>query len=197
MCGRYFHDLSRSQATARIYSIYEPWKKFRCSLEIFRLQVYKKVLGAFSRFMRPKMKLFAVTLRRILEVFVLQGLWRRFWAHFHDLCFQKWSCFLRSSDAFRKFSSCKVYKKILGALLRFMRPKMKLFAINLRRILEVFALRGLWRKFWSHFHDSFVQKWSCFVRSSDAFCKFSPCEVYEESSKRIITIYVSENEAVS
>jgi len=44
-------------------------KKFRRSLEILHLQVYKKVLGAISRFMRPKMKLFAVKFRRILEVF--------------------------------------------------------------------------------------------------------------------------------
>ena len=76
-----------------------------------------------------------------------------------------------------------------------MRPKTKLYAVKLRRILEVFALRGLWRKFWAHFHDLCVQKWSCFLRSSDAFWKFSPCEVYKRSSGRIITIYVSKNEA--
>jgi len=33
--------------------------------------------------------------------------------------------------------------------------------------------------------------------SSDAFGKFSPYEVYEKSSGRIFTIYVSKNEAVS
>jgi len=32
--------------------------------------------------------------------------------------------------------------------------------------------------------------------SSDAFWKFSPHEVYEESSWRIITIFASKNEAV-
>jgi len=34
----------------------------------------EKVLGAYSRFMRPKTKLFAVKFRRILDVLRLQGL---------------------------------------------------------------------------------------------------------------------------
>ena len=71
-------------------------KKFRRSLEILCLQVYKKVLGAISRFMRPKMKLFAVKFRRILEVFAWWSLWRKFWAHIHDLYVQIWSSFLQS-----------------------------------------------------------------------------------------------------
>jgi len=49
----------------------------------------EQVLGAISRFVRPKMKLFAVKFRRILEVLRLQGLQRKFWAKFHDLCVQK------------------------------------------------------------------------------------------------------------
>jgi len=77
-----------------------------------------------------------------------------------------------------------------------MRQKNDLFAVNLRRISEVFALRGSWRKLWAHFHDLCVQKWSCFLRRSDAFWRFSPCEVYKKSSGRIFTIYVSKNEAV-
>jgi len=44
-------------------------KTFRHSLEILRLQVYEKVLGAFLQFMRPKIMLFVVKFRRILEVF--------------------------------------------------------------------------------------------------------------------------------
>jgi len=62
-----------------------------------------------------------------------------------------------------------------------MRPKMKLFAVKFKCILEVFAWWGLWRKFWAHFHNLCVQKWSCFLRSLDAFWKFSPCEVYKRS----------------
>jgi len=38
------------------------------------LQVKKKVLDAFSQFFRPKVKLFAVGLRRILDVLRLQDL---------------------------------------------------------------------------------------------------------------------------
>ena len=54
----------------------------------------KKVLGAFSQFMRPKTKLIAMKFRRILEVLCLQGLQKKFWATFHDLCVQKRSCLL-------------------------------------------------------------------------------------------------------
>ena len=39
----------------------------------------KKVLGAFSRFVRPIMKLYAVKFRRILEVLQLQGSGWNFW----------------------------------------------------------------------------------------------------------------------
>jgi len=56
----------------------------------FRLASFiKKVLGAFSRFMRPKMKLLAVEFRRILEGLCLQ---KKFWAQFHDFCVQRRSC---------------------------------------------------------------------------------------------------------
>jgi len=50
------------------------------------VQVHKKVLGAFSLFMRPKTKLFPMKFRRISEVFCLQVLQRKFWTHFHNLC---------------------------------------------------------------------------------------------------------------
>jgi len=49
-------------------------KKFRRSVEILRVQVHKKVMGAIARFFRPKMKLFVVKFRRILEVVALRGL---------------------------------------------------------------------------------------------------------------------------
>ena len=264
MCGTYFHDLSHSLVTPWIYSS-ERWKKFRRSLEILRLQLNKKVLGAISRIMRPKLKLLAVKFRRILEVFALPGLWRRFWAHIHDLYVQKWSCFLRSSNAFRKFSPYEVYnkssvriitilastneavcrevqadfrsflhagftkklwrifsifaskneavcrevqtdfgsvlrarfiKKFMAHYLEFLHPKMKLFAVEFRRILEVFALWGLWRKFLAYDHDFCVQKRSCWQWSWDAFWKFFACKFWRKSSWRIITTFASKNEAV-
>jgi len=59
----------------------------------FRLSSFvQNVLGAFSQFMRPKMKLFTVELRRILQVLCLRVLQKKFWAQFHDLCIQKQSC---------------------------------------------------------------------------------------------------------
>ena len=161
----------------------------------FRLMRFmEKFLGAFSRFMRPKTKLFAVKFRHILEVFILQ-FFQKFLAHYHDLCVQKWSCLLLSSDAFSKFSLCEVCEGSFGrictiytskseavfcevqtdfgtslparftekghvAFSRFMRTKTGLFDVQFRRTLEVFTLRGLWRKFWAHFHDLCIQIWS-------------------------------------
>jgi len=145
-----------------------------------------KVLGAIPRFVRLKTKLFAVKFRRISKVFCLQGLQKKLRAQFHDLCVQKRSCLLWSSDAFWKFSACEFYRKssggnsticsskneavcreiqahfesilparftekVLGAIPRFMCPKMKRFAVKFRRILEVLALRALWTMFWAHF----------------------------------------------
>jgi len=49
----------------------------------------ENLLGAYSRFLPPKTKLFAVKFRRILEVLCLQGLQKNFWAYFHDFCVQK------------------------------------------------------------------------------------------------------------
>jgi len=46
------------------------WKFSPCQLD-------KKVLGAFSQFVRPKTKLFALKFRRILEVLCLQGLQKK------------------------------------------------------------------------------------------------------------------------
>jgi len=52
------------------------------------MRFMEKFLGAFSRFMRPKTKLFAVNFRGILEVFILQ-FFQKLLAHYHDLCVQK------------------------------------------------------------------------------------------------------------
>jgi len=76
-----------------------------------RASFLKTFLGAFSRFLRPQTKLFAVKFKRILEVLCLQGLRRKFCTNFHNLCAPKWSCLLRSSDPIWKFSACKVYRK--------------------------------------------------------------------------------------
>ena len=87
-------------------------------------------------------------------------------------------------------------EKFLGAFSRFMRPKTKRFAVKSTDILEVFILQFFQRKFLAHYHDLCVQKWSCLLLSSDAFSKFSLCEVCEGSFRRIFTTYASKNEAV-
>jgi len=94
------------------------------------------------------MKLFAVKFRRILEVLCLQSLQKVLGAFSPFMCL-KISHFLRSSNAFRKFSPCEIYKKVLGALSRFLRPQTKLFAVKFRRIAFLHAsfVKKLWRIF--------------------------------------------------
>ena len=153
-------------------------KKFRRSLEILHLQVYKKVLGAISRFMRPKMKLFAVKFRRILEVFAWWGLWSKFWAHFHDLCVQKWSCFLRSADTFQRFSPCEVYNKSSVRIITIFASTNEAVCHEVQTDLGRFLRASFITKLWMHFLDFCVQKPSGLLLSSDAFWKFSTWKVH-------------------
>jgi len=44
---------------------------------------------------------------------------------------------------FGSFRLASFVKTVLDAFLRLVRPKMKLFGVKFRRILKVFALRGL------------------------------------------------------
>jgi len=148
--------------------------------------------------MRPKIKLFAVKFRCILEVFAWRVLWRKFWAHFHDLYVQKWSCFLLSSDAFRRFSPCVVYNRSSGCIMT-----ITIFASTNEAVChEVqtdfgsFLRASFIKKLWVHFFDFSVQKWSYLLLSSDAIWKLWLCQVYEESFGRIFMIYASKNEAV-
>jgi len=73
----------------------------------------EKVLGAYSQFLRPKMKLLAVKFRHILVVFALQRN-KKIRAYFHNLCVQNRSCLPWSSDAFLKFFACKFCRKGSG-----------------------------------------------------------------------------------
>ena len=102
------------------------------------------------------------------------------------------SLFPLSTDAFWKFSARKIYRKSFGRNF----TKTKLFAVKFRRISEVFALWGLWKKFWAQFHNLCVQKRSCFLWNSDACQKFSACKFCRKCSRRIITIFASKNEAI-
>ena len=73
---------------------------------------------------------------------------------------------------------------------------MKRFAVKFRHILEAFALHAFKKKFWVHFPDLCVQKWSCLPWSSDTFWKFSACEFSRKSSGCNSTICASKNKAV-
>ena len=123
--------------------------------------------------------------RRILEVIYLRVLQKKMWVQFHDLCVQNRSGVPWNSDAFRKYSACKVHRKSSGDIPRYMCPKIQRFAVMFRRICEAFAFQALQKKFWAHFPDLCVQKRSCLPWSSDAFRKFSACKFYRKSSGRI------------
>ena len=80
------------KSSGRIFPIYASKNKAVCR----EIQMHfgsflpasftEKVVGAIPRFVRPKTKLIAVKFRRILKVLCLQGLQKKFWAQFHDLC---------------------------------------------------------------------------------------------------------------
>ena len=143
--------------------------------------------------MRPKTKLFAVEFRRILEVLVLQGLWKKFWAHYHDLFVQKWNCLPWIQTHFGSFLPPRFTEKVLDKYSRFMCPETTLFAVKFTHIWKL-SVCNFYRKFWAQFHNLCVQKRSCLTWSWDAFLKFSLCDVRD--SGRNFTIYAFKNEAV-
>jgi len=180
--------------------------------------------------MHPKAKLFAVKFRRILDVLYLQVLQKRFWAQFHDLCVQKLSCLRWSSDAFWKFSACKVYRKsfgrnsticvskneavycevqtdfksslpvsftdkVVGAILQFVCPKTKLFAVKFRRILEVLCLQVL-KKVLDAIPWFLRPKMMLFVVKFRRILEVLCLQVWSKSSGRNSTICMSKNKAV-
>ena len=108
----------------------------------------------------------------------------------------KFSAYATDSDAFWKFSTCEFYKTILGAIPRFVRPKTKLFAVKLGRILEVLCLQDLQKRLWVQFHALCAQKQSCLPWNSDAFWKVSAYTFYRKCSRRNSRIGASKSKAV-
>jgi len=72
--------------------------KSRRILEVFTLHV-KKVLGAFSRFLRPKVTCLPLGSDAFWMFSAGKVYSKKFWAQFHDLCFQKTKQF---ADEFRR-----------------------------------------------------------------------------------------------
>ena len=136
------------------------------------------------------MKLFADKFRRILEVFAWWGLWRKFWAHFHNLCVQKWSCFLRSSEACQKFSPCKVYNESSGCIITIFASMNEVVRREVQTDFGSFLCASFIQKFWAHYLDFLNEAVCCWVQTH-----FGSFRLYEESCWRIITIYVSVNKA--
>jgi len=106
----------------------------------------EEVLGAISLFMRPKTNLFDMKLRRILEVFALPSAWKGFGRNFTIYASKNEAVSREIQTYFGRFLSASFAENVLGAISRVMRPKTKLFAVKLRRILEVLRLHGLQKK---------------------------------------------------
>ena len=156
----------------------------------------EKILGAsYSRFLYPKMKLF-----NCREVQTHFGSFRfarnikSFGANF-TIFASKNEAVCREVQTHFWSSLCASFaEKVLGALFRFMCPKMKLFAVKFRRIFEVLCLLVLQKRFWAHYNDFCVQKRSCLgvmfrqileVFSMQALWKSSGCNFTIAASKNV------------
>ena len=104
-------------------------------------------------FLRPNTKLFAVKFRRILELSPFK-LHKKGSGRIFPIYASKNEVICREVQTHSGCSlPASLKEKVVGAVPRFVRPKTKL------------------RKFWTNFHDWCVQKWSCLLWGSDAFCK--------------------------
>jgi len=103
---------------------------------------FKKVLGAISRLMRPKMKLFAVETH--FGSFRLMRFMKKVLGVFSQFTRPKTkavSCEVQTHLG--SFHLARYITKVLYALSRFLRPQTKLFAMKFTRILEVFSVQAL------------------------------------------------------
>jgi len=100
-------------------------------------------MGAFSRFMRPKMKLFTVEFRRIMK-FSACEFYRKCFGHIFPIYVSKNEAVCCGVQThFESTLAARFTEKVLGALPRFVCPKMKRFAVKFRCILEIFAFQAL------------------------------------------------------
>ena len=108
----------------------------------------EKVLGAYSRFLRPKTKRFAVKFRRILDVLRIQG-YKKISGRIFTIYASKNKASKNltvNREVQTHFGSsplARFIEKVMGEISRLMRLKTKLFAVKLRRILEVFSVQAL------------------------------------------------------
>jgi len=127
--------------------------KFRRISEVLRLQCLQKNSGRIFTIYVPKNKAVGCEVHTHLEILCLQVLPKQFWAQFHDLCVQTWSCLLWVQTHFGSFRFARFMKKVLDTFSQFTRQKMKVFAVKFRHILEVLYQQVLQKKFCAQFHD--------------------------------------------
>jgi len=101
----------------------------------------------------PQNEGYALKFTLILEVLYLEGLEEKLWAHYHDLCVQKRSRLLRSSDTLWKLSTCKVYRKKLCVHFHDLCVK------------QTFLTSTFCKKLWPHFTILHAHNLCCAVRT--------------------------------
>jgi len=100
-------------------------------------------MGIFSRFLRPKTKLFAVSSDAFWK-FSAYKVYRKSFGRIFTIYMSKNEVI--SCDVQTHFGGCHLatyITKVLGALSRFLRPRKKLFAVMFRRVLDVFSMQAL------------------------------------------------------
>jgi len=106
------------------------------------MRFMKKALGALSRFLRPKTKLFAVKFRRIFKVLCLQGSQKSYGRIFRTYVSENEAVCSQVQTHFGSYLAASFAEKVLGTYSRFLRPKTKQFAVKFRRISEVFPVQA-------------------------------------------------------
>jgi len=106
----------------------------------------EKVVGAIPRFMRPKTKLCAVKFRHILELAPFTLHEKSCWCIFPIYASKNEAVWCEVQTHFGSSLPASFKEKVLGAIPRFVHSKMKLFAVQFRRILKVLCLQVLKKK---------------------------------------------------
>jgi len=184
-----FHDLCVQKRSCFL------WNSDACG-KFSACKFCRKSSGRNFRFMCIKTKLFPVKFRRMLQFSACKFCRASSGCNFTIYVSKNEAVCREIQMHFRSSPLARFTEKVLGAISRFMCPKMKLFAMIFRRIFQVLRLQGSQNKFWAHIYDLCVQKRSCLLWSWDAFSKISSCKVHRISSGHIFTIYVSKIKAV-
>jgi len=122
-----------------------------CKVYSFFARFTEEVMGAFSRFMCPKIKLFHAKFRRISEVFTCKVYKEISGCIITIFVFKNEAVCREVQMHFGSSPHSRFPKRFLGAFSQFMRPKTKLFSVKFGGILEVFSMQALWKSSWRNF----------------------------------------------